>query len=321
MSEKNKSNQPTNQVESTLKGLKQELRFVRKLLILNKYGNYNKSYETEVAELIASGETSSNKNSGFNTMHATIIGLSILLSSFIVLAGVVASQTKTGREFMANKMHMQFADVSTSANPKPTTAAAKGPKIAKMSIDDDPVLGDPNAPVTLIEFSDFDCPWCKTFYDQVYPQVKKDYIDTGKIKLVFRDLPLESLHPDSKTKSLAANCALDQGGDEMFFKYHDQLFGRAPTPGSGKPVLARADLDKIAKDLGLDFGAFTTCMDTKKFEAEIDEDINAAFAVESYGTPTFYVGKSASNGEIQGEAMEGYAPYATFAKYLDKALK
>jgi protein-disulfide isomerase len=296
--------------------------FVKNIVLLQKFRKQDLTLAIRKWTCESSGESSQNKNSGFNIIHAAIIGLSILLSSFIVLAGVVASQTKTGREFMANKMHMQFADSSINTNAKPSAPSApSGPKIAKVSVDDDPVLGDANAPVTLIEFSDFDCPWCKTFYDQVYPQVKKDYIDTGKIKLVFRDLPLESLHPDSKTKSLAANCALDQGGDEMFFKYHDQLFGRAPTPGSGKPVLARADLDKIAKDLGLDFGAFTTCMDTKKFEAEIDEDINAAFAVESYGTPTFYVGKSASNGEIQGEAMEGYAPYATFAKYLDKALK
>jgi protein-disulfide isomerase len=321
MSDKNKSSQSTNKVEATLKGLKEELRFIRKLLILNQYGNYEKSYESEVSGLISSGEVSQKKQTGFNVIHAAMISIAILLSSLLILVGVVSTQTKSGREFLASKLKLEFADSGAVAYKSPDSAAKKGPKIAKVSVDNDPFIGDENAPVTLIEFSDFDCPWCKTFYDEVYPRLKKDYIDTGKVKLVFRDLPLESLHPDSKTKSLAANCALDQGGNEMYFKYHDELFSRAPKPETREGPLNRDDLNKIAKDLGLDFGAFTTCMDSKKYLDEVDSDIQAAFDLESYGTPSFYVGKSKADGVIEGEAMEGYAPYATFSKYIEKALQ
>ncbi|TXI32198.1 MAG: hypothetical protein E6Q58_04280 [Niabella sp.] len=324
MSEKT-SHSSSSKLEATVKGLKEELRFIRKFLILNRYGKYDKKYENEVSDLINSGEKSSIEISanGFNTTHAAIIAGSILISSIIVLVGVIGAQTKTGRTFLTEKMKLQLGDASTApiAMKSPDSTAPKGPKIAKVSVDNDPVLGDPNAPVTLIEFSDFDCPWCKTFFDQVFPQFKKNYIDTGKVKMVFRDLPLESLHPDSKTKSLAANCALEQGGSELYYKFHDELFKRAPTPGTGKSVLNRADIDKIAKDLGMDAGAFKTCLDTKKYDDEINQDIQAAFDLESYGTPSFYVGKSSSNGVIEGEALEGYAPYANFSQYIERALK
>jgi protein-disulfide isomerase len=90
-----------------------------------------------------------------------------------------------------------------------------------VSTDDDPSLGDPNAPVTIIEFSDFQCPYCRRFWEQTLPQLKSEYIDTGKVRLVYRDYPLSTIHPGALPAAMAAGCANEQG---KFWEYHDQIF-------------------------------------------------------------------------------------------------
>lgn len=106
-------------------------------------------------------------------------------------------------------------------------------EIADVFADDDPVLGNPNAPLTLVEFSDYECPFCKRYFDQTYPQVKKEYIDTGKLKLVFRDLALSFHDPAATFEANAANCAKELGGDKAYFEYHDLLFKNTKSNGQG----------------------------------------------------------------------------------------
>ncbi len=102
------------------------------------------------------------------------------------------------------------------------------------SVDDDAVLGDKNAPVTLIEFSDYECPFCQRHFKQVYPSIKKDYIDTGKVKLVFRDFVAVTAHnPNAMTEAMATSCARDQDGDEAYFKMHDNIFANTKANGQG----------------------------------------------------------------------------------------
>ena len=121
--------------------------------------------------------------------------------------------------------------------------------LVKVSVDDDPVLGDKNAPLTMIEFSDYEKKKKKRHFTDVYPQIKKDYIDTGKVKLVFRDyIAVPSHNPLATSEATGANCAKDQGGDSMYFKYHDEIFKRTISNGNGMAV---SELGVIAKDLGL----------------------------------------------------------------------
>ena len=91
----------------------------------------------------------------------------------------------------------------------------------KISADDDPIIGDPDAPITIIEFSDFECPFCARFHVQTLPLLLEEYIDQGKVKLVFRDFPIQSIHPNALPASVAAECANDQG---KFKGMHDMLF-------------------------------------------------------------------------------------------------
>lgn len=104
----------------------------------------------------------------------------------------------------------------------------------KASLDDDPVLGNKNAEVAIIEFSDYECPFCQRHFNQTYPSLKKDYIDSGKVKLVYRDfIAVPSHNPAANIEAVAANCVKDQKGDEAYFKFHDEIFTKTQANGIG----------------------------------------------------------------------------------------
>lgn len=186
----------------------------------------------------------------------------------------------------------------------------------QVSIDDDPVLGDANAPVTMIDFTDYECPFCKRYFDETFSQIKKEYIDTGKVKYVVRDLPL-SFHANAHKEAQAAECAREQGGDEAYFKYHDAIFTKTTSNGTG---LALDQLSVIANDLGLDGSTLQTCLDNETYKAEVDKDLADASAAGATGTPSFFIGKSTSDGVITGTPLVGAMPFATFKAEIDKQL-
>lgn len=189
--------------------------------------------------------------------------------------------------------------------------------LVKVSVDDDPVLGNKNAKVTLIDFSDYECPFCKRYFTDTYPQLKKDYIDTGKVKMVFRDLPL-NFHQNAFKEAEAAECARKQGGDSVYYKYHDQIFTKTTSNGTG---LALDQLPVIAKELGLNLNKFQACLDSGEFKAEVDKDLADAGKAGASGTPTFFIGKSTSSGEIEGVKIVGAQPYSAFKVIIDEQLK
>ncbi|OGH20765.1 MAG: hypothetical protein A3D74_05570 [Candidatus Levybacteria bacterium RIFCSPHIGHO2_02_FULL_37_13] len=201
----------------------------------------------------------------------------------------------------------------------PRTAPQADPQggSKEVSTDDDPVLGDKNAPITMIEFVDYECPFCKRFVDETLSQIKSEYIDTGKIKLVMRDLPL-SFHQNAHKESQAAECARDQGGDTAYFKYHDEIFKRTTSNGTG---LALDQLSVIANDLGLNGSALQGCLDSEKYKVEVDKDLADASAYGATGTPTFFIGKSDSSGKFTGTIVVGAQPYAAFKTIIDEQLK
>lgn len=204
-------------------------------------------------------------------------------------------------------------------NQKPAAAAQpQQPTKGVASIDDDPVLGDKNAPVTIVEFSDYECPFCKRHFDDTLPQLIKNYVDTGKVKIVFRDFPLSFHDPLATKEAVAANCAGEQGGDSKYFEYHDQIFTRTKSNGNG---LAEADLTTIATDLGLNLSSFNTCIADSAQADEVKKDIADGSAAGASGTPSFIIGKSTSNGEIDGDLVVGAQPYAAFQAVIDPLLE
>jgi protein-disulfide isomerase len=207
-----------------------------------------------------------------------------------------------------------------SATPPPTTAAAAnvtGAPAAAPTEDTSPKkVSMSDAPVTLIEFSDYECPFCKQYFTQTYSQLKKDYVDTGKVKIVFRNLPL-SFHQNAHKEAEAALCAKDQGGDEVYWKFHDEVFTKTTSNGLG---LALTELPVIANDVGINGDTLQKCLDDGKFTKKVDDDLAYSSTVGASATPTFFVGKSDSSGTILGTPLVGAQPYATFKSTIDKLL-
>lgn len=204
----------------------------------------------------------------------------------------------------------QQAGAQPQAPQQPTSGVA--------SVDDDPVLGDANAPVTIVEFSDYECPFCKRHFDETLPQLIENYVDTGKVKIVYRDLPLSFHDPMATKEAVAANCAREQGGDSKYFQYHDEIFTRTISNGNG---LSEADLTTIATDVGLNLNSFNTCLTDPAQEEEVKKDLADAGKAGATGTPTFVIGKSTSNGEIDGDLVVGAQPYAAFQAIIDPLLQ
>lgn len=189
--------------------------------------------------------------------------------------------------------------------------------IATVSVDDDPVMGQEDATLTMIEFSDYECPFCKRFFDDTLGQLKEEYIDTGKVKLVYRDLPLSFHDPMATKEAIAAECARKQGGDDVYFKYHDEIFNRTASNGNG---LSEDDLNTITSELSLNIGQFSTCIEDPAMDDEVKKDVADAATVGATGTPTFFIGKTTNSGEIEGQMLVGAQPLAAFQALIDPLL-
>ena len=170
--------------------------------------------------------------------------------------------------------------------------------------DDDPFIGNKNAPVTMIEFSDFQCPFCKRFRDQTFDQLKAQYIDTGKVKFVYRDFPLSSIHPNAQKAAEAAECADDQG---KFWEYHDKIFeGQSVWASSGVSVFKQ-----YAQELGLDSKKFNDCLDSGKYKNEVEKDLSDATKTGGQGTPYFLIGN---------QPVSGAQPFSAFQQAIESQL-
>ena len=249
-----------------------------------------------------------------STPVAMVIGSVIISVAILINGGVIQIKGVSGGSAKAGQLAQASSAPTQAIAPQPTEDTS--PK--QVSVDDDPVLGDKNAPVTLIEFSDYECPFCKRHYDQVYGQIKKDYIDTGKVKLVYRDFPLSFHDPMATKEAVAANCAREQGGDSTYFKFHDEIFKRTTSNGNG---LSDDKVKTIASDLGLDTTSFNSCYDAQKLKDEVTKDIADGSAGGVSGTPGFFIGKSSPDGKITGTPLVGAQPYAAFKTIIDQQLK
>jgi protein-disulfide isomerase len=194
------------------------------------------------------------------------------------------------------------------------TALAVSPAYAQGSgafigVDDDPVLGSPNAKVLMIEFGDYQCPSCRMFWKEVEPRLKKEYIDTGKVKLVFRDFPIVQIHPEALLASMAVDCA---GEQDKYWQYHDKVFREQYNKGDDLVRFKAADLKKWAKDTGLDQPKFDQCLDSEKYKSEVLKDKADGDAVSVQGTPTFF---------INGHVIGGAQAYPAFKNLIDSLLK
>jgi protein-disulfide isomerase len=197
----------------------------------------------------------------------------------------------------------------------PTTAPA-APSPAPMPVNNNvrltaitgTVLGRPDAPITMVEFTDLQCPFCRQFHVAAFEQIKKDYIDTGKVRYISRDLPLENIHPLAVAAARASRCAGEQG--RFWEMRHAILINNAR--------LSEASFAGFAQDLKLNVASFRACAaDASKFRAEIQKDTADAGLIGITGTPTFVIGRTAATG-LDGVRFVGAQPFAVFeAKFKE----
>ena len=151
------------------------------------------------------------------------------------------------------------------------------------------VKGEASAPVTIIEFADFQCPGCQQFFAQVKPMVEAEFVNTGVAKFVFHDFPLTDIHPNAFLAARAGRCAEEQG---KFWEFHDVLF-RNQSRWAGRPSPVGV-FEDYAGDLGLDAGDFSGCLRSDKYADVVTANMQVAAQMQAPGTPTIIVGKGAA---------------------------
>ncbi len=163
---------------------------------------------------------------------------------------------------------------------------------------DDPWFGSPVAPVVIVEFGDFQCPFCRQAVP-IIKEVLRKYPEA--VKIIYRDFPVSSIHAEAITAAEAANCAFKQGGNEIFWPYHDGLFARQDN-------LGRELYLSLAQSLGLDMEVFTRCLNQHLTLAEIQDDVSDGLTAGVTGTPAWF---------INGRKIEGVIPIDIWQKIID----
>lgn len=167
--------------------------------------------------------------------------------------------------------------------------------------------GRADAPLVILEFSDFECPFCGRFSRGVYNQIQREYVDTGKVRYVFRHLPIERMHPKAMKAAEAAQCALAQG---RFWEMHDRLF-------ANQKALAPPNLIAYAQVLGLNLTTFEQCLGGRA-TVRVKQDLAEGLRAGITGTPAFFIGTVTKQGKLKVlQKLIGAKPYATFKATLD----
>ena len=175
--------------------------------------------------------------------------------------------------------------------------------LSKLNTGHLPPEGNVDAPITIVEFSDFECPFCGRYYSETLPQIREEYVNTGKVKIYYRHLPL-AFHPQARPLAIASECANDQG---KFWEMHDIIFDN-----SASIATTTVEDHKLwAQELGLNTALFSSCVDNQEHANLIDEDVADGAEVGADGTPTFYV---------NGQQLIGAQPFASFKAIIDQEL-
>ncbi len=198
-----------------------------------------------------------------------------------------------------------ISDVIPLAGGLPNSGTANPSQGAvDVEIGDSPVKGDENAPVTIIEFSDFQCPFCKKFVDETLPSIQKDYIKTGKVKLVFKDFPLVNIHDNAQEAAEAARCVREQKGDTGFWRMHDLIF-------KNQDKLSPESIRKWALEVGASGAKFDSCLSEGKYTEAVNDEAAYGQQLGVTGTPAFF---------INGKLVSGAQPYSAFKQAIEAEL-
>ena len=255
-------------------------------------------------EVSAISITESYEKSFYYLAASFLIGAILISASIIYSASYLVKNLSSG---------VVAAQQTGSAPVAPSTAPKAGANVSVSIRKDAPVLGKSDAKVAIVEFADFQCPFCKQYYQQTFNDIKTKYIDTGKVKYVFMHFPLTQIHVNAQVSAVAAECANQQG---KFWEYHDVLFTQGQSNGDG---LDKTSLEKYADKLGLNKGTlgigknkFNQCLESNATLKTVQSDQAEGTKNGITGTPSFF---------INGKPLVGAQPAASFEKVIEDALK
>lgn len=182
------------------------------------------------------------------------------------------------------------------------TTTTTGQKVS-VDVGNAPMMGNADAPITIVEFSDFQCPFCERFFTETLPMIENTYVKTGKAKIYFMQFPL-SFHDQAQKAAEASLCARDQKGDTGFWAMHDKMF-------QNQASLSVDNEKKWAREIGLDGAKFDSCLDSGKFAAQVASEEAYGQTLGVSGTPAFF---------INGVPLTGAQPFSAFQQTIDAEL-
>ncbi|MEK7061747.1 MAG: thioredoxin domain-containing protein [Patescibacteria group bacterium] len=242
-------------------------------------------------------------------INKLIIPLAIVVAGVIIAGAIYLSPDKSAApKNDPSPTNVDNTDVNQQLPQGDTASLDKMTEISNS----DHVLGDRNALVKIVEYSDTECPFCKRFHETMN-QIMDEYGKDGKVAWVYRHFPLDQLHPKARSEAVAFECANELGGNDKFWSYADRLF--AVTPANNG--LDAAELPKIAQYVGLDVNKFNTCLSSGKYDKHIEDEVQNAQATGGNGTPWSIV--VAKNGKKF--PLNGAQPYEAIKQLIELALQ
>lgn len=246
------------------------------------------SGDTEPVVIMADAPVVTHAPAGFDKTKLILPG-AIILAGLMISGSMLFSRLSAGQALLNNQQQQ---------------AVVAGQPV-QVKTDGNPMLGDPKAPVTVVEFGDFQCPFCERYFTHNQPAIINDYVNTGKVKFFWKDYAF--LGQESFWAAEAARCANDQG---KFWDYHDYLYSHQGAENSG--AFSKAKLQAFAVALGLNSSQFNNCLNTDKYLAAIQQETQYGNSVGVQGTPTTF---------INGTLVSGAVPYSQLKSAIDAALE
>ena len=231
-----------------------------------------------------------------------VLAFAALASSLAFADGITSQQADAILQELRN-----IRALLERGQPAPAQAPQPAPAIpVKVSLKGAYILGKADAPVTMVEFTDYECPFCRQFHNASFDELKRKYVDTGKMRYVSRDYPLP-FHPRALPAAKVARCAGEQG---RFWEMRHALITSA---------LDTETMVKLSKGMNLDVKALQACIADQRVDKALQDDIADADAMGVSGTPTFVLGRSDGD-SVEGLRIVGAQPLATFESRIDALL-
>lgn len=252
-------------------------------------------------------------------LESFIMPFAIILSTLIFSTSFLISINKLSKSISGEVTVNSDRDDNTAdtVDTNPTVTNPTG----TTNIDNDAVLGDINkAKIAIVEFTDFECPFCQRHHQQTYPEIVKNYVESGDAIYVIRDFPLSFHEPAASLSANAAECVKDLKGDSAYFEFVDKYFEKTATNGAG--VGGESVLATMASDIGVNKSDFEKCLTEERFSEDVTNDTSDGSKAGVTGTPGFIIGVfNKDDGSVTGVNIAGAQPYSVFEQEIKAQLE